>query len=855
MKKMWGKKFLVFAVGVCLLLTMVCQNVAFVAAESPVKTMIVDFVESPYQNSSKELDIPNLFDISDISVDTGKVSFSRDGDKITVSVSEGDVIRVGPHTRTVTLTVKDSFGLFEEKEQYDVKGYVGILDKVDSGYDEETGLYWAKYEGEATKENSNYYKYHVEFNYTENIPPEIYLSEPKYGYITNTSLNIEGYIKDENIGDTLGLYFTFDSYNQSMTGNSFKDSIISDGTDQNISGIIDISSFGLKDGNHSLYFWAVDKSGARSYPAKIAFTVDTVPPAQPVLEPDKTEPTNQSVVVSVYYPTDAVKREVKINDGDWQPIADVTQNGQIILDDNGIVEARGSDVAGNTSPVAKQVVDNIDRIPPTAPVIKTSALETVEAPITATIEPGVDTGSGVDRTEYCLKGATTKDWGKYDEGTVITITALGETEICARTIDNAGNISSEANTKVTIKQQTNNGGGSGGGGNTGGNGGGSGGKDGNTDDDDKDKEKEKEKEEDKEDDEDKEIVEPGTSIPSSKGNSVDLSIFISADKSQYEEGEIITFDIAYKNKSSVSADNVVVRAEIPENTTPEDMADGAKNEKNIEWKIGALSANSSGKIQYKLKVDQLDVAEVSSSATVSTTANGTLLNKDDDESKTIFLLYSNRFGDNDHNKYIAGYEDNTFRPLNNITRAEVATIMANVLGLKEGVTGSKAYVDLSKTHWAYNNIIAVTEKGLFTGYEDGSFHPDSYITRAEFATVLANYLKLKNVAHAELNFADIKNHWAENFIEEIYRVKLIEGYLENGARLFKPDNNITRSEAVTIINKMLFRGPLEGEKVPFTDVDEGYWAYGHILESSIDHYYTRNKDQSETIVNKKVGEQ
>jgi len=52
---------------------------------------------------------------------------------------------------------------------------------------------------------------------------------------------------------------------------------------------------------------------------------------------------------------------------------------------------------------------------------------------------------------------------------------------------------------------------------------------------------------------------------------------------------------------------------------------------------------------------------------------------------------------------------------------------------------------------------------------------------------------------------------------------------------------------VTIINKMLFRGPLEGAKVPFTDVEEGYWAYGHILESSIDHYYVRNKDQSETI--------
>jgi len=48
---------------------------------------------------------------------------------------------------------------------------------------------------------------------------------------------------------------------------------------------------------------------------------------------------------------------------------------------------------------------------------------------------------------------------------------------------------------------------------------------------------------------------------------------------------------------------------------------------------------------------------------------------------------------------------------------------------------------------------------LFTGYEDGSFRPDNFITRAEFATVLANYLGLKNVEHDELNFADIENHW------------------------------------------------------------------------------------------------
>lgn len=856
MKKIWGRKVLGFAVGVCLLLTMICQNVAFVSAEPEEKTVVVNFEESLNETMSKTIEILNLFDISEIVVDSGKVSYSREGDKVTVTVSEG-VYRVGPHTQNVTLTIEDDKGIFDEKTSYNVDGYEGILTKIDSGYDEAKGLYWVKYQGSVTKENCKFYQYTVTIKYTENVRPEVYLTEPKRGMITNGKINVQGYVRDENIGDELKLFFSFDSYDESMTGNLLNEnSIISDGTWQEISGTIDLSPFNLKDGDHDFYFWAVDKRGVRSVGEIIRFTLDTVPPEAPVLTPDKTESTNQSVVVSVYYPPDAVGREIKINDGPWMPITDITKNDQIIMDENGKIEARAIDEAGNISEVAELEIKNIDKIPPTAPTINTSADETTEQPIKAMIVPGVDNESGVDRTEYCLRGASTKDWEKYDEGTEITITALGETEICARTIDNAGNISAETVKKVTIKKKEDSGGNNGGSGGTGGNSGNNGGSGGtggsgssggsgsnsgggNNDGNGNDGKK------------DDEILQPEPNIPGAGGSPVDLSVFISADKSKYEEGEVITFNITYKNKTNVQANNVIVKAGIPANTTVEDIAGGTQNGNDIEWKIESLKANSSGKIQYKVKVNLLEVPEISSSATASITASGTLINKDDDESRTIFLLYSNRFGENFHGKYITGYEDNTFRPLNNITRAEVATIMANILGLKQEVAGGKTYTDLSKSHWAYNNIIAVTEKGLFTGYEDGSFRPDNFITRAEFATVLANYLGLKNVEHDELNFADIENHWAKNFIEEIYRVRLIEGYLENGLRLFKPDNYITRSEAVTIINKMLFRGPLEGAKVPFTDVEEGYWAYGHILESSIDHYYVRNKDQSETIVNKK----
>jgi len=70
-----------------------------------------------------------------------------------------------------------------------------------------------------------------------------------------------------------------------------------------------------------------------------------------------------------------------------------------------------------------------------------------------------------------------------------------------------------------------------------------------------------------------------------------------------------------------------VKAGIPANTTVEDIAGGTQNGNDIEWKIESLKANSSGKIQYKVKVNLLEVPEISSSATASITASGTLINR------------------------------------------------------------------------------------------------------------------------------------------------------------------------------------------------------------------------------------
>ena len=581
------------------------------------------------------------------------------------------------------------------------------------------------------------------------------------------------------------------------------------------------------DQNGTVEARGTDLAGNVSDIGRLVITnIDNTSPDTPILIPDITEPTNGTVTVEVYYHKDSVIQEIKVGEGDWIPYP-----GPVAVDENTTVYGRSQDEAGNNSPVGEYVVGNIDTTLPTAPTIITSADETTAKPIKATIIPGKDEESGVDRTEYRLEGATVDDWQEYIEGKAIKIENIGKTTISARTIDNAGNISPVTSKTVTIKEKpkdNNNNGGGNSGGNSSGNSNNSGGNkndnnSGNSG--------------------DKKVTEPEGSVPAV--TAVDLSVFISSDKSKYAEGDTITFAIDYKNKSTIAATNITIKAEIPQYTTVSDMAGGTVNGAFVEWKIEKIAANTSAKIEYKVNVNKLDKAEVNSSNT-ATISSANLTKPEDDSSKTIFLLYSNV--DNFHAKYIEGYTDNTFRPANNVTRAEVAAMMYNVLGINKEVSTNKSYTDVKSTHWAYECINVVTSSGLFVGYNDGSFHPDSFITRAEFATVLANYLEFKNVEHDKMNFADVSTHWARNFIEEIYRVKLIEGYIEKGERLFKPDNNISRSEAVTIVNKMLFRGPLSGIEMPFKDVEGTHWAYGHILESALDHNFKRNEDDSETAI-------
>lgn len=202
----------------------------------------------------------------------------------------------------------------------------------------------------------------------------------------------------------------------------------------------------------------------------------------------------------------------------------------------------------------------------------------------------------------------------------------------------------------------------------------------------------------------------------------------------------------------------------------------------------------------------------------------------------------------DHYAYIFGYEDNTIRPENDITRAEVATIFYRLLtdeSREAYRTTDHDFTDVSADAWYAEPVATLAGAGLLAGYEDGSFRPDAPITRAEYAAIATRFDEL---AAAESNFTDISGHWAEDAINAAYGAGWVGGY-EDGT--FRPDQNISRAEAMALINRVLERavdsdGMLD-EMTHWADNDPAAWYYADIQEATHSHTYEREEgEQYET---------
>ena len=336
------------------------------------------------------------------------------------------------------------------------------------------------------------------------------------------------------------------------------------------------------------------------------------------------------------------------------------------------------------------------------------------------------------------------------------------------------------------------------------------------------------------------------------GKQRDLAIALLSDKMKLLEDKSGKFIVRAVNKSEDAMQDVYVKVTIPAGFdllgfTP----GGSQNGRDIVWNLGTLDPNTVKTYTLDLKSGKLDQAKLLTefTAKIGTNQNIALANPEDDLSLLKIMQFSNRYQLSDK-PYVTGYPDGNVKPLGQVTRAEVAAMFTRLLQLTNDPSKAIRFADVPDTEWYASYMEIMAEKGIFKGYEDGTIHPNQPITRAELGIAIARLLGISRENFGgELfllsSFQDTNQHWAAATIEELYRFKIVSG---DGATGFRPDNSITREESMKMINRLFYRGPLNGTDPSFPDNNKGYWSFGEIEEAARDHSYQVNEDGSEQLI-------
>jgi uncharacterized repeat protein (TIGR02543 family) len=226
-----------------------------------------------------------------------------------------------------------------------------------------------------------------------------------------------------------------------------------------------------------------------------------------------------------------------------------------------------------------------------------------------------------------------------------------------------------------------------------------------------------------------------------------------------------------------------------------------------------------------------------------------------DQSKTVYAGWvastvPDQLNGEDHYAYIVGYEDGTVRPQGNITRAEVATIFFRLLkeDIREGaLTSENPFTDVAENAWYCKAVSTLTALGIIQGRTETEFDPNAAITRAELATICARFDT--GITSGGSDFTDIEGHWAQADIEKAAALGWVQG---DGDGKFRPNDSITRAEAITMINRVLCRIP-ESESDLLADMntwpdnmDTDQWYYLAVQEATNSHDFAEKGAVSET---------
>ena len=202
----------------------------------------------------------------------------------------------------------------------------------------------------------------------------------------------------------------------------------------------------------------------------------------------------------------------------------------------------------------------------------------------------------------------------------------------------------------------------------------------------------------------------------------------------------------------------------------------------------------------------------------------------------------------DHYQYLIGYPDGNFAPNKGMTRAEAATMFTRLL--RERPIKWRHYNaglnDIRPGDWYADTVGYAVQRGIVSGYPDGSFKPNKPITRAEFAAIASRFDALAQ--GNAISFSDLApSHWGYNAIRSAATKGWISGYPDN---TFRPEQAITRAEVTAITNRMLNRhadlywiDAHPRDVIRFGDVKRSDWYFEPIMEATMGHDFIRDRDK------------
>ena len=343
-------------------------------------------------------------------------------------------------------------------------------------------------------------------------------------------------------------------------------------------------------------------------------------------------------------------------------------------------------------------------------------------------------------------------------------------------------------------------------------------------------------------------------------NVPDLSVTKTVNKTSVTVGDTVKYTIKVTNTGNVDLTNVnVVEAFGGDFSKIFDLTGATKASTFNGFVIGELKAGETKEITFSYKTTKRETLTNSVVVSALNPDGGTVTDSAKSPDVTVKSEPITPVGPSkpqlnyeDHYAYVVGYPDGLVHPERNITRAEVATIFFRML-LDESReyfwAQENDFSDVAETDWFNNAVSTLANAQLINGYPDGSYRPNANITRAEFATIAIRFFLDEDVEIEENNLSDVKGHWAEANINLAYALELINGYPDG---TFRPDQKITRAEAMAIVNRVLKRAPekdhLLKDMIEWPDnLNTAAWYYADVQEATNSHKFHMDKEEEYEI--------